>query len=370
MILSFTKRLRIVFLAGANSVHSYKWVKYFADNGHDVHWVSFAKNNQPEIRKANFYQINKPFPFNFFELRKLVKKIMPDIFHAHYAGVNGFLASLVGFHPFVLTAWGSDILFAAKSTLKGSFVKYALKKADLITTDAEHIKKAIIGLKIKTAEIKIICFGIDVLKFSPGEKDEQLRQELGVFGCPIVISLRSFEPVYNVETLIKAITLVLKEVPKAKFIIAGKGSEEEKLKKLVKDLEISESVRFVGWVSQDVLPQYYRTCDIYVSTSLSDAGIASSTAEAMACQLPCIITDFGDNKDWVKNNESGFLMPLKNYKFLAEKIIYLLKNPEKGLQMGKEGRKIIEEKNNYYREMEKMEKLYLNLMQHASIENN
>jgi glycosyltransferase involved in cell wall biosynthesis len=356
--------MKICFLAGANSIHSYKWVKYFADNGHKVSWISFAENTQGKINGVDFYQISKPFPFNFFELKKLVKRIKPDIFHAHYAGVNGFLASLVNFHPFVLTAWGSDVLFAGKSKIKGPFVKHALKKADLITSDAEHIKKAIGVLGIKTAEIKIICFGVDVMKFSPGDKKQEIVDKLKISNCPAVISLRNLEPLYNIESLIKAVPLVLKEFSEVKFIVAGRGPEEENLKKMAETLGVSESIRFVNWIPQNELPEYLRVSDVYVSTSLSDAGLASSTAEAMACELPCIVTDFGDNKEWIKNNESGFLMPLKDFNFLAEKIIYLLKNPEERKRLGANARKVIEEKNNYYKEMEKMEKLY------ASLKNN
>lgn len=343
----------ICFLAGANSIHSYKWIKYFSEKGHKVHWVSFTENNQGAINGVCFYQINDPFPFNFFKLKKLVKNIKPDIFHAHYAGVNGFVASLINYHPFVLTAWGSDILFAGVSKIKGPFVKYALKKADLITSDAKHIKNAILNFNINTAEIKIVCFGIDIKKFAPGDNSQKTGNK--------IISLRSFEPVYNIETLIKAIPLVLKEIPNAKFILAGKGSEEENLKELAKRLGVLDAISFVGIISQNNLPKYLQESSVYVSTSLSDAGIASSTAEAMACGLPCIITDFGDNKEWVEDGKSGFLMPARDYKFLAEKIIYLLKNPLKCEKFGQNARKIIEEKNNYYKEMEKMEKLYLKL---------
>jgi glycosyltransferase involved in cell wall biosynthesis len=105
---------------------------------------------------------------------------------------------------------------------------------------------------------------------------------------------------------------LLKEVPEAKFLLIEKGSQEEMLKGLAQSLGISDSVKFVGWVTPDELPHYLSSADIYVSTSLSDAGLASSTAEAMACGLPVIITDFGDNRSWIKDEENGFLIPLKS----------------------------------------------------------
>jgi len=346
--------MKICFLASANSVHSYKWVKYFADSGHKVSWISFVENTQGQINGVDFYLIRKLFPFNLFELRNIVKKIKPDIFHAHYAGVNGFIASLVNFHPFVLTAWGSDVLMAGKHFLKKFFVKYALGKANLITCDAFHMKEAMVRMGVNENKIKIIYFGVDVEKFSPGMAEGKQGNK--------IISLRSLEPIYNIETLIRAVPIVLKDFSEVEFLVAGKGSEEQNLKNLAKDLGVLKSVKFVGLISQEKLPEYFKKSDIYVSTSLSDAGLASSTAEAMACGLPVIITDFGNNKDWVKDGESGFLIPLKNHEALAEKIVYLLKSSEKRFELGKNARKVIEEKNNYYVEMEKMEKLYADII--------
>ncbi len=102
--------------------------------------------------------------------------------------------------------------------------------------------------------------------------------------------------------------------------------------------------------------------DVYVSTSLSDAGIDASTAEAMACGLPVVVTDVADNKKWVDNGVNGFVVPVKDPKSLAEKIIYLLQNEDIRKKFGKINRKIIEERNNYYKEMKKMEDIYKELI--------
>ncbi|GAH34462.1 unnamed protein product, partial [marine sediment metagenome] len=138
----------------------------------------------------------------------------------------------------------------------------------------------------------------------------------------MIISFRSLEPIYDVESLIKAIPSVLKEIPSAKFIVAGDGEQRKYLENLGVSLGISGSIRFVGFVENDELPQYLASADVYVSTSLSDAGIAVSTAEAMACGLPVVITDFGDNRKWVENGINGFLVPPKSPEALASKIAY------------------------------------------------
>lgn len=157
----------------------------------------------------------------------------------------------------------------------------------------------------------------------------------------------------------------VREVPEAKFIAAGDGEQRSYLEKPASSLGVSDSIKFIGWIPDDELPRYLASVDIYVSTSLSDAGLASSTAEAMACELPVVITDFGDNGKWVKDGEGGFLVPLKNPAVLAERLTYLLRHEDIRRKFGKINRKVIEERDDYYREMDKMGVIYNSLIENS-----
>lgn len=356
--------MKLCFLASAASIHSYRWIKFFADKGYETYWISLTSNIFGDINGVRFYQFRE-FPakvldvlFNVVLVRRLIKKINPDILHAHYAGIYGILGALSGFHPYILTAWGSDVLIVPNSRTAKPLIKFVLKGADLITCDADHMKDAIVKLGVSASKIKIIYFGVDTKKFSPGLKDENIIKELGIQDSLVVISLRNLEPIYNIETLIKAIPLVLKEISNVKFIIAGKGSEEKKLKRLVKKLGLESNIKFVGFIPNYELPTYLRVADVYVSTSLSDAGIAASTAEAMACKLPVVVTNTGENKKWIQDNKGGYLIPIKTPKILAEKIICLLEDENRRRSFGEINRKTIEEKNDYYKEMIKVKKIY------------
>ncbi len=350
--------MRICFIAAADSIHSKKWIEFFAKKGHEIHWISLTPLTEGLIDNVKFYQIKGNLFFNIFRIRSLIKKINPDVIHAHYAGVNGLAGAFSGFHPFILTAWGSDILVATKSRIKRFLIKYVLIKADLVTCDAEHMKKAIEELGVLPSKIKIIYFGIDVNKFSPGDANQNIKEKLKIFDSPVVISLRSFEPVYDIETFIRAMPIILKKIPKIIFTLGGKGSQEEKIKKTASDLGVADSIHFLGWISNSALPEYLRMSSVYVSTSLSDGGIAASTAEAMACGVPVVITNSGENEKWITDGKNGFLIPVKNYEILAEKVIYLLENSAEREKLGEAGKFTIREKNNYEKEMEKMENVY------------
>jgi len=365
--------VRICYLANAASVHTHKWARYFVEKKHEVHVISF-ENAQIEGATVHVLSLpvivkNATFPLkmaSIHRIKALIKRIQPDILHAHYITNYGLFGALCNFKPFVLTAWGSDILFISKerllSMIKKYIATYVLKKGDLITCDADHMKEALKKSGVPTERISLIYFGIDTRKFTPQEKNDELKTKLGTHGSLTVISMRNLEPIYDVETLVKAAPSVLKEIPEAKFLIAGKGSEENRLRELAKSLNVLDNVKFIGFIKNDELPQYLNTMDVYISTSLSDAGIAASTAEAMACGLPVIVTDVADNRKWVDDGTNGFVVPVKDPKHLAEKIIYLLQNEDIRNKFGRANRKIIEERNNYYKEMEKMEDIYNELI--------
>lgn len=358
--------MKICFLAGANSIHSVRWVKYFHDNGHNISWISFAPpipEAEDLIKKVKFYEI-KPSPLNdingrfailylplaVWRVKKILKKEKPDVMHIHSAGTYGLTGSLSGFKPIVLTPWGSDVLLT--SSLKKPLIEYVVRKASLISCDGDNTTETLISLGVKKEKIYLIRFGTDIEKFKPDQKPKSKGLKLKA------ISLRSLEPVYDIETLIKAANIVIKKFKDVEFLIVGGGSQKEHLENLSKSFNLENNVKFLGKIQNQFLPQLLRSSDIYISTSLSDSGLSASTAEAMSSGLPVIVSNSGDNQEWIKDFENGFIFPLKDHEILAEKLIYLIENQKERILCGENGRKLIEEKNNYYKEMEKMERLY------------
>lgn len=374
--------MRICYIAPTEAIHTLRWLKYFVDKGHEVHLISFRAFRGNNIEGVRLHLLRRFCPqarrvpvlfsgvtllSNTIRVRNLIRRINPDILHAHYIADYGFRGALSGFHPLVLSVWGSDVLFDAKrNRVLRTLTNYALKKADLITCDAKHMKEKLIELGIKDEKIKLIYHGVETQKFNLKQKDGKLLEKLGISNSPMITSTRNLRPVYDIESLIKAMPQVLKQVPEAKFVIVGEGEQKDYLEKLASCLGVSGSVRFVGWISSDALPIYLTSADIYVSTSLSDAGLAASTAEAMACGLPVIITDFGDNRKWVQDGVNGYIIPLRSPEVLASRIVYLIRNKDIREKFGQINRQIIEEKNNWEKEMGKMGKLYEELIERCN----
>lgn len=222
--------MRICFVAGPGSIHTRRWVEWFVKRGHDVHVVfprSFLRPDRTTIPGAVMHPLATTpvfsrsshlllHPVDRVRMRRIVAQINPDVLHAHYVRDYGFKAASTGFHPLVMTVWGSDVLVDPKhNPVVRWAVQHALRAADVITCDATHIVPAIRDLAGPTADIRTVNFGIDTDLFSPGQADQHLKEQLGLAGKRVAISTRSLRPIYDVATLVRSAPLVLGAVPQA-----------------------------------------------------------------------------------------------------------------------------------------------------------
>jgi len=368
--------LRLCYIASGISIHTERWVNYFARRGDEVHLISsrFTEGYEGFDSRIQMHPLVRLLPqiwklsgylsgiLWLFQVRRLVQRIRPDILDAHYIGVPAYLAVASGFHPLVLSAWGSDILIDAKrNPLRRILTQSALKKAEMVICDSETARKRLLELGTRPDKITKIFWGVDTQQFNPQRRDEELKGNLGVSGAPTIICVRNLKPVYNVEMLIRAIPLILEQTPQARFILAGDGEQRGYLKSLASSLGVLDSIKFVGLIPHNELPKYLASSDIYVSTSLSDS-TSLSLQEAMACELAPVVTDLPANREWIVDGENGFIVPINDVRRLADKIGYLIENVEVRRKLGRPGRSIIEEEAEYEKNMKKMENVYEQLV--------
>ncbi len=361
--------MKICYIAEGASIHTQRWLNYFAAKGHEVYLIywqtrpGYHENVRIHLLKRfapTIWPITRYFSFLrwIFQIRELIKEIKPDVLDAHFVIDNGLLATCSGFHPFVVTAWGSDVLiFPRRNFIWRIVAKYVVKRADRVICDSDVVKAGLLSLGTGPEKITKVYNGIDTGQFSPQRADEALKNKLGIAGFPTVISIRHLRPLYNVAMLVKAIPMVLKQVPKTRFIIAGDGTQRGYLENLAATLGVAQNVSFIGYIPHDELPGYLASSDIYITTSQSDSS-SQSLQEAMACELAPVVTDLPANREWIKDGENGFIVPQDDHQTLAGKIVYLIKNSETRVKFGKINRQLIGDNAEYEKEMGKVEKLY------------
>jgi len=341
--------MKLCFIADATAIHTRRWVEYFSKGGHEVHLITYEPPDKPihgihlHVVNSRFSNLYLSFPFRHIRIMRIVKQIKPDIVHAHFISKFGFHGALLGFHPLVMSAWGSDVLVIPYwSKLLWYFTGFCLKRADRIYAVSGDISNKIISnFTISAEDVKVVPFGVDIDLFYPVIKDQKILNEKVV-----VLSNRNFIEVYNIETLINAIPVVIKNNKNIHFMIKGTGPQENSLKELAHHLKIDDYVTFIGWTEYKDMPKYLHDCDVYVSTALSD-GTPVSVLEAMACQKACIVTDVGGVSEWIEDDVNGCLIPPRQPHILAQNILKLANDPVKRERIGKLAYNTIKKKGNW-----------------------
>jgi len=379
-----SKKLKIVFFADAGVEHTIRWVKYFASLGHDVHIISWNDFSQGSASyrlddiKSSFHPVKlhvlggkRPVSkFGYFlwvislvfSIRKLVRKIDPDLLHSHSVGAHAWITLFLPEIQSVMTPWGTDVLIDMKISRINRFVSTkALKKATAITVDAEHMKQELVKFGVSPAKINIIYFGTNSEYYSRSRDDRmRIRNKFNFKDDDVVvISTRTLNPIHDVFLTIKAIPKVLAQKNNIKFIIASDGVERQDMEAYVSKHNLSNHVIFPGYMTMAEMVAFLSASDIYVSSSKADAGLAASTAEAMSVGLPVLVSDNSENGFWV--NGSGFLFADGDADGISDGILRLANDAQLMKELGRNGMARISKDNDYATEMNKVNALYVSI---------
>lgn len=142
-------------------------------------------------------------------------------------------------------------------------------------------------------------------------------------------------PVKDQLTLLRAVRLVVDEIPGFELDVIGDGPLRETLEREVADLGIGGHVRFLGMRS-DVAP-LLRDAGLFVLSSLSE-GVSLTLLESMASALPAVATDVGGNREVVRHGHTGYLVPVSDPPALAAAIRELVLDPALAQRMGRAAR--------------------------------
>ncbi len=321
--------MKICFFSDATSNHIQNWCGYFVDLKYEVHLITFkdakingvithfVSNKGVSIKGGNWKLLLK-----FFEVRKIVKQINPDIFHALYATSYGVTGALCGFHPYVITPLGTDVLISGQqSIIYKLLLRFAFKKADWINTLAPHMNDAVKKIGADMNKVSVLYTGLDTKKFNLNNKTISDNEF-------IIVSTRNHEPIYNIPHLLQAFAKTKNKIPNAKLILAGEGTLTESYIELSKKLNISNDVSFIGMQNENGIINILKSAHLYVSVSLSD-GNSISLAEAMACGALCLATNIDANKIWIEHRVNGMLVNCNDIDSLTQELIFAYNNYEK-----------------------------------------
>jgi len=230
--------------------------------------------------------------------------------------------------------------------------RQALRKigndTDYLTYISEYTHKKIAKALSPEAAARMrrIVPGVNVTEFSPANSvaGNKLRAELGWTGRPVIVCVSRLMARKGQDELIRALPEVHQTSPMASLIIVGEGPYRKDLESLVKKFGLEEFVHLTGKVSQNDLSKWYAAGDIFAMPCRTRMGgwdvegLGIVFLEGSATGLPVVVGDSGGAIDAVLDGETGYLVDGANTSEIAQRISYLISNPDVAKRMGQAGR--------------------------------
>lgn len=290
-------------------------------------------------------------------LISIIRKERPDILHTFMFTANtwGRIAGIVSGVPVIIASERCVDIW--KKWYHKWIDKILLKFTYKVVGNSNSVKKFYQRIeKIPEHKIEVIYNGVDLEEFKNIDITLPDIQKKGF----LIGTGGRFTQQKGLINLLMAIPDVLKEIPDTKFIFVGDGPLRRNFEDFVQKKGISNSVIFTGY-RKDIL-SIFSLCDVIVVPSLFE-GMPNIVLEAMALKKPVIATNIPEIAELIEDGKNGLLVPVKNnVKDIAEKILYLLKNPEERKKMGEEAYNLIVKKFTIENTVKKYEELYKEAM--------
>ena len=329
---------------GGSGVVATELGKALADHGHEVHFITYSQPARLDFFSENlFYHevtVSKYPLFDYppYELAlasKLVDVVsyeQLDILHVHYAIPHASAAYMAkqilasnGIHiPVVTTLHGTDITLVGKDRTYKPVVTFSINQSDGVTAVSQDLKNDTCKFFEIQKDIKVIPNFIDLNRFQH-KAQNHFKIAIAPHEEKIIVHTSNFRKVKRVPDVVKIFAKIVEKIP-AKLLLAGDGPERSEVEQLVRELNLKDSVRFLGKL--DAVEEILSVSDLFLLPSETESfGLAA--LEAMACKLPVISSNAGGIPELNIDGVTGFLNEVGDIDGMAANAIHILENQER-----------------------------------------
>ncbi len=327
--------------------------------------VNFHKSPIKILKSLNVFKYGKDalsLRLLYILIRFLGRKF--DIIHCHFGpnGIIGVLLKEIGIKGKIITAFhGYDVNSYPKMADKNIY-NNLFNKGNLFTVNTNFTKQRVLELGCDEKKIAILPVGFKVEKFRFLERRVKHGKIIKILTVGRLVEKKGH------EYAIKAVANIAKKYRNIQYIIAGDGPLRKNLEDLASELKIRNHIRFLGAVEQDEVLKLYQQAHIFILPSVTASngdqeGQALVLQEAQAVGLPVVSTFHNGIPEGVLDGKSGFLVPERNIDALEKKLQYLIEHPEIWPEMGRYGRKFVEEKYDIKKLNQRLVELYQKLIE-------
>ncbi|HHH39730.1 MAG TPA: glycosyltransferase family 1 protein [Sedimenticola sp.] len=194
-------------------------------------------------------------------------------------------------------------------------VRPTLARAQRVVVPSGYLKQVFADFGVAAEVVPNI---IDLQRFAPAEAEERAPGD-----GPRLAVTRNLEPIYGIDTAIRAVALLRPEWPGIRLWIAGSGPQKGELQALAEQLGVADQVRFTGRLAPDEVAGLYRDTDIVLNPTTVD-NMPNSILEALASGTPVVSTDAGGIPWMVENGVSALLVGVGDAEGMADQVRRLL----------------------------------------------
>lgn len=333
-----------------------------------LHIMGHARSLEADVRLRPVVILLLPLFLiaSIINLIKECRRIDAQIIHAHWVLPNGFaaaIASKILKIPFVISLHGSDIFIADKNFIFRAVAKWTFAQSSFVTACSQELYDR--AKKINSnIHIDLIPWGADPGKFKPLNNRLAAREKFDWAPDEIIISTLG-RMVYKkgFSKLISIAPTLLALGEKIRIVIGGSGPLQTALEEEVTKMDLTETISLPGRIPWDEVPEFLAASDIFTLPSQRDKagnldGLPTVLLEAMACGLPCVVSDVGGVSLVIDPGKNGLLVPPASLEKLEEALSILIRDGKKRKTLSQAARKSVIESYNWVTVGEKFETLY------------
>lgn len=289
-----------------------------------------------------------------------------DILHCHntYANMVGLLASKLTPVKTITTmyVWGK---FGFKRDVLQYIDAWLMKRFDKVSAHCESCFRDTVARGIAADELELLICGYPAKPPVLQAAERELRRrEMGIASdTKVLLYMARFWPEKAHDNLLTAFAQVLRKNPNCQLWLPGLGPELERIRALVNELGLFNSVDFLGF--REDADALLEMADIQVHPSDLE-GVALAVCAGMNAGLPIVATEVGGLPEVLKHNRNSILVPPRRPEVLAEAICDLIASPEKARRLGQEARRFIREEYSLASATERLSRTYERLLERRS----
>lgn len=284
-----------------------------------------------------------PHPYDLTATPQIAASIADaDIVHCHfgYCAAAAAPALTLVRQPVLTSFYGRDASAYPRAYGTGRY-NVVFSQAECITAISEFTATQLVRLGAPPDKILVHPVSSTISDIPLRERREAQDQPTAL------LSIARLAPKKGLEYAIRAVSILARWGYDVELIIAGEGSLRDELARLADDLDVRERVKLVGACNRDEVIRLLEAAHLFVLPSVTapdgdTEGMPIALREAQAAGLPVVTTEHAGNPEAIVPGESGFLVPERDVDALAERLAYLIDNPDLWPEMGRKGREFVE----------------------------